>query len=247
MADKTKIEWTDATWNPVTGCTKVSAGCKHCYAQRIAERFAGTKGWENGFDLTLHPERLRKPMTWKLPKMIFVNSMSDIFHEDIDAEYIKQIFQVMRDAHWHTFQVLTKRSERLARAAAVLDWPPNVWMGVSVENQEFADIRLSHLREVPAAVKFLSVEPLLGPITFEPGTVSRLDHIDWVIVGGESGPGCRRMDPDWVRSIRDQCRGKVKFFFKQWGGVHKKEGDRVLDGRTWEEMPARLQRQPELF
>lgn len=237
---RTSIEWTRSqdgtpgmTWNPVTGCTKISPGCKHCYAERFAERFRGVPGhpYEQGFDLKLWPERLEIPLKWKAPRFIFVNSMSDLFHQDIPIEFVRKVFGTMSRARQHRFQVLTKRAERLAELAPKLDWPPNVWMGVSIENQEYA-WRADYLRQVPAAVRFLSVEPLLGPVRLD------LRKIHWVIVGGESGPGARPMNPEWVRSVRAQCeRAGVPFFFKQWGGVHKGKTGRALDGQMWDEMP----------
>jgi protein gp37 len=240
MAQNSKIEWTQATWNPVTGCKKVSPGCAHCYAETFAERFRGVQGhpYELGFDLQLRPERLLQPLEWKQPKLIFVNSMSDLFHEDIPFGFIRAVFETMVRADWHTFQVLTKRSARMAELAPELPWPANVWMGVSVENQRWTS-RIADLRNVPAAVRFLSCEPLLGPLKLD------LTGIHWVIVGGESGPRARRMKPEWVRDIRRQCEGaKVAFFFKQWG-AHDEEGvrvgkgrsGRVLDGRSWEQVP----------
>ena len=229
------IEWTEATWNPVTGCTKVSAGCKNCYAEIMARRLKamGQPNYRNGFELTLHDRSLELPLHWGRPKMIFVNSMSDLFHEDVPLAFIKRVFDVMRQAHWHQFQVLTKRAERLARIGRELDWPANVWMGVSVEDQNNTH-RIADLRRCAAAVKFLSLEPLLGPLEH-----LELRDIDWVIVGGESGPRARPMDVEWAVDIRDQCRSAgVAFFFKQWGGRNKKKAGRVLDGRTWDEMPA---------
>jgi protein gp37 len=234
MADHSKIEWTDATWNPVTGCNKVSPGCKHCYAQRFSERFRGVPGhpFEQGFDLRLWPERLGLPLGWRAPRRIFVNSMSDLFHERVPLDFIKRVFGTMRAASQHQFQVLTKRAERLVEVWDSLYWPENVWMGVSVENEKYA-YRSELLRKVPAHVRFLSVEPLIGPIPRLP-----LRGIHWVIVGGESGPGARPMQPEWVRSIRAQCvRAKVRFFFKQWGGIRKHATGRTLDGRTFDEMP----------
>jgi protein gp37 len=235
MAQLSSIEWTDATWNPVTGCTKVSPGCKNCYAERIAHRLhaMGQPRYRNEFELTLQPDLLEQPLEWKTPKLVFVNSMSDLFHRDVPDDFIGRVFEVMGKAHWHVFQVLTKRAERLAELAAELLWSPNVWMGVSVENEDYL-WRIEHLRRVPAAVRFLSVEPLLGPIPDLP-----LDGIDWVIVGGESGPGARAPEPDWIHAIRDRCLARgVPFFFKQWGGVHKKRHGRTLDGRTWDDMPS---------
>jgi len=243
MSDRSAIEWTEATWNPVTGCTQVSPGCAHCYAKTFAERFRGVPGhpYEMGFDLTPRPDRIAQPLEWKRPRLIFVNSMSDLFHEDVDISFIQQVFQTMEQAHWHTFQVLTKRGERLAELAPMLPWPSNVWMGVSVENQRWVS-RIDYLRQTPAAVKFLSCEPLLGPLTLD------LKGIDWVIVGGESGHGARPMQLDWARSVRDQClEQKVPFFFKQWGaydegGIRrgKKASGRLLDGVTWDAFPTSI-------
>ena len=240
MSDNSAIEWTEATWNPVTGCTKVSPGCAHCYAETFAERFRGVAGhpYEMGFDLTLRPERLNQPLRWKRPRTIFVNSMSDLFHEDVDVSFIRSVFDVMTAASWHKFQVLTKRSERAAELAPNLLWPENVWMGVSVENQRWTS-RIDDLRRVPAAVRFLSCEPLLGPLDLD------LDDVHWVIAGGESGPRARPMRPEWALAVRDQCvAASVPFFFKQWGahddeGIRrgKRKAGRLLDGRTWNEMP----------
>jgi protein gp37 len=213
----------------------VSPGCKHCYAERMAERLQamGQRNYRNGFSLTLQPHMLELPLTWKKPQTIFVNSMSDLFHEDVPEEFLQRVFQVMRSAHWHRFQVLTKRAERLAVLDERLDWPPNVWMGVSVETAAYKP-RIDALRKTGAAVKFLSLEPLLGSL----GKL-RLGGIDWVIAGGESGPGARPMQEEWVLDLRDQCqRARVPFFFKQWGGVNKKRAGRVLEGRTWDELPA---------
>jgi len=235
MGDKTAIQWTDATWNPVTGCDKVSPGCKHCYAEPLALRLKkmGAQNYANGFELTLQPHMLDKPLQWTKPRFVFVNSMSDLFHDGVSEEYIAAVFLVMATARQHTFQVLTKRAERLLSVAQSL-WAPNIWMGVSVENADYVD-RIGRLRECGAAVKFLSLEPLLGPL---PNL--NLDGIDWVIVGGESGPKSRPMDPDWARDIRDQCvAAGVPFFFKQWGGTNKKIAGRELDGRTWDQMPPR--------
>ena len=237
MGDYSAIEWTDATWNPVTGCTKVSPGCKHCYAERLAARLQRMRNprYVNGFDLTLQPDQVELPLRWKRPRRVFVNSMSDLFHKDIPDTFIESVFRTMTQAHWHVFQVLTKRSERLPTIAGKLPWPDNVWIGVSVESLDYAS-RIDHLRKVPAAIRFLSLEPLLGPL---PGL--NLERIDWVIVGGESGPNHRKPDPAWIRDIRDQCvRARVPFFFKQWGGVIAKSGGRTLDGRTWDEMPGRV-------
>lgn len=242
MSAFSKIEWTEATWNPVTGCTKVSPGCAHCYAEAFANRFRGVPGhpYERGFAVTLRPERLQDPLKWKRSRMVFVNSMSDLFHEDVPVEYVQQVFLVMREASWHQFQVLTKRPERALQLAPVLPWPRNVWMGVSVENQRWTS-RIPLLLQIPAATRFLSCEPLLGRLDLRP----YLSFIDWVIVGGESGPRARPMQLDWAREVRDQCIwAGVPFFFKQWGtfdaagrrlGKHK--SGRTLDGREWNEMP----------
>lgn len=237
MSNQSAIEWTDATWNPVRGCTKVSSGCKHCYAETFAERFRGVPGhpFEQGFDLRLVPNALELPLRWKRGRFIFVNSMSDLFHEDIPLEYIKKVFAVMLTAKQHQFQVLTKRAVRLEELAPQLDVAPNVWLGVSVENAD-STWRIERLRGVRAGIRFLSIEPLLGPIDD-----LSLTGIHWVIVGGESGHHARPMAPEWVRSIRDQCRSAgVPFFFKQWGGAMKSRTGRVLDGRTWDEMPKML-------
>jgi protein gp37 len=235
MGQQSAIEWTEATWNPLTGCDKISPGCTHCYAERMSLRLKlmGQPNYRNGFDLTLHPHALELPLKWKKPQRIFVNSMSDLFHKDVPAEFIQQVFATMRQASWHRFQILTKRSDRLAEMSRDIDWPPNVWMGVSVESAEYA-FRIDHLRRVGAKVRFLSIEPLLGPIPH-----LDLRDIHWVIVGGESGPGARRMSEQWVIGIREQCvAASVPFFFKQWGGVNKKKTGRELQGRTWDEMPA---------
>ena len=235
MATSSLIEWTDATWNPVTGCSKTSPGCKHCYAERMANRLKlmGQANYQNGFEVALQPQMLEMPLRWKAPKRIFVNSMSDLFHVDVPFTYINDVFDVMRRAHWHQFQVLTKRAERIEELSPKLVWAPNIWMGVSIENQKYA-YRIAHLRKTAANVKFLSIEPLIGPV----GKL-HLRGIDWVIVGGESGPGARPMEPEWVTDIRDQClKAGVAFFFKQWGGVQKKRTGRTLEGRTWDEMPA---------
>lgn len=235
MAFGSGIEWTESTWNPVTGCNKVSPGCKYCYAERMAERLQamGQPNYRNGFELTLQPKMLELPLKWKKPQTIFVNSMSDLFHERVPNEYIQLVFGVMRRAHWHRFQVLTKRGDRLSSLSPEIEWPTNVWMGVSVENLDYLS-RVDQLRSTNARVKFLSLEPLLGPLDD-----LKLNGIDWVIVGGESGPRARGMNIDWVTSIRDQCRrARVAFFFKQWGGKNKKKAGRLLDGRTWDEMPS---------
>jgi len=231
---KSKIEWTESTWNPVSGCTKVSRGCDNCYAERMAMRLKamGTRGYENGFDVTLHPHALDKPLKMKKPQVIFVNSMSDIFHDKIPDEFIFQIFEVMNKAHWHTFQVLTKRPKRLAKIASKLNWTDNIWMGVTVEANEYVD-RVDYLRDCPAKIKFLSLEPLID-------SVDKLDYtgIDWVIVGGESGYGARVMQKEWVLEIRDRCENEnIDFFFKQWGGVNKKKAGRELDGKYYDDMP----------
>jgi protein gp37 len=238
MADNSAIEWTDATWNPVTGCTKITAGCDHCYAERFAERFRGVPGhpFETGFDLTLRPERLEQPLNWKRARMIFVNSMSDLFHKDVSKAFIDSVFETMETADWHTFQVLTKRSSRMRdylrnRYGERLA-PEHIWCGVSVEDARGAS-RIQHLRDAPASVRFLSIEPLIGAT----GAMN-LDGIHWVIAGGESGPGSRILNIEWVRSVRDQCEQQdVPFFFKQWGGLRPKSGGRNLDGREWSDFP----------
>lgn len=234
MADKSAIEWTDATWNPVTGCTEVSPGCDHCYARTFAERFRGVKAhpYEQGFDLRLWPERLALPLSWKNPRRIFVNSMSDLFHKAVPTEFILSVFDVMRQAAQHNFQVLTKRSARLAKLAHLLPWPSNVWIGVSVETIHYS-WRVDHLRTVPAQIRFVSAEPLLG-------SLKELDITDihWLIAGGESGHGCRTCEANWVRELRDKCQtNNTAFFFKQWGGRTPKTGGRIIDGRTWDEYP----------
>jgi len=235
MSARSGIEWTESTWNPLTGCTKVSPGCQHCYAERMARRLQamGQRNYINGFRLTMHEHMLEQPLTWKKPQMIFVNSMSDLFHEEVPLDFIQKVLDVMRRASWHTFQVLTKRSHRLLELDSEIDWPANVWMGVSVENQNYT-FRIEHLRQTGAHIKFLSLEPLLGPLP-----ALDLCGLDWVIVGGESGPGARPMAEEWVLDIRDQClTAGVPFFFKQWGGVRKKRSGRVLKGRTWDQLPA---------
>ena len=234
MATKSTIEWTESTWNPITGCTKISEGCQNCYAERMAKRLKamGQPNYKNGFKLTLHPNTLKKPFTWKSPQMIFVNSMSDLFHKDVPLEFILKIFLIMKTASWHQFQVLTKRADRLAELDHILEWPDNIWMGVSVESKKYTN-RIDLLRGTSAKLKFISFEPLIEPIKN-----LNLDGIDWVIVGGESGPGARPMDYDWVVGIRDICLdNNVPFFFKQWGGFHKKKAGRILDNQTWDEMP----------
>jgi protein gp37 len=231
---QSKIEWTQATWNPVTGCTKISPGCKNCYAERMAKRLKamGQPNYTNGFQLTTHEHMLEHPLEWKKPRLIFVNSMSDLFHQDVPIDFIVRTFDTMRRAEWHQFQVLTKRSDRLLEIDPLITWPSNVWMGVSVEDQDHLS-RVDHLRATSARVKFLSLEPLLGPL----GDLE-LAVIDWVIVGGESGPGARPMAEEWVLEIRDQCLiAGVPFFFKQWGGTNKKKAGRILQGRTWDEFP----------
>lgn len=236
MATKSSIEWTEMTWNPVTGCTKISSGCKHCYAERMAKRLKAmaVKSYANQFKLTLQPQMLEQPLRWRTPRTVFVNSMSDLFHIDVPVDFIQQVFDVMRRAHWHTFQVLTKRSERLLELNNQIDWPENVWMGVSVETEKYK-FRIDHLRKTRTKTKFLSLEPLLGPLE-----KLNLKKIDWVIVGGESGPGARPMQQAWVEEIRDQCSdADVAFFFKQWGGTNKKRTGRELEGRTWDDMPER--------
>lgn len=239
MSVQSHIEWTDATWNPVRGCTKISPGCKHCYAETFAERFRGVKGhpYERGFDLRLVPSKLEEPLRWKSPRMIFVNSMSDLFHEGVPDEYIESVVEVMTKANWHTYQVLTKRSERMRELLVTKlrfgASQQHIWWGVSVENKQYGLPRIGHLRRAPATVRFLSIEPLLEDIGF-----LDLSGIHWVIVGGESGYGARPMSKEWVISIRSQCQhAGVPFFFKQWGGFHKSKTGRLLDGRTYDEMP----------
>jgi protein gp37 len=282
MGDKSAIQWTDATWNPVTGCSKVSPGCAHCYAETLTARYAGSKGWieehrpwtpENAeHNVRLHPERLDQPLRWRRPRMVFVNSMSDLFHELVPDEFIAQVFDTMRLAREHTFQILTKRPERMREVCERLEDPlwvdiaekmplPNVWLGTSIENRRYVS-RADELRATPAAVRFVSAEPLLGPLvkpfnnadlmarlqaSLDPGPYLDLTDIDWLIVGGESGPGHRPMEVEWVRSLRDVCGAQAgpdlydhphtAFFFKQWGGVTPKSGGRLLDGRTWDEIP----------
>ncbi|MBM4438150.1 MAG: phage Gp37/Gp68 family protein [Actinobacteria bacterium] len=235
MSDQSRIEWIDATWNPVTGCRKTSPGCDHCYAERLARRLQamGNPRYVNGFSVTLHWDKLDEPLRWRAPRRIFVNSMSDLFHADVPLDFVKSVFETMVRAHWHTFQILTKRARRLPRIAPALPWPSNVWLGASVENAAYT-WRIDCLRESPAAVRFLSLETLIGAV----GELD-LTGIHWVIVGGESGPAARPMSASWVREIRTQCqRADVAFFFKQWGGVNKKAAGRVLDGRTWDDLPA---------
>ncbi|MBF0138502.1 MAG: phage Gp37/Gp68 family protein [Magnetococcales bacterium] len=235
MADHSAIEWTEATWNPVTGCTKISAGCRNCYAERMSKRLhaMGNPRYYNGFRTTAHPDLLEKPLkTWRRPRMIFVNSMSDLFHDDVPDDYILNVFKIMSQSTQHTFQVLTKRSARLNQMANQIEWPSNVWMGVTVEDDRHK-FRIEHLRKTPSSIRFLSIEPLLGPL----GSID-LRGISWVIVGGESGPGARPMQADWATSIRDQCLARnIPFFFKQWGGVRKKAAGRMLEGHVWNQMP----------
>jgi protein gp37 len=235
MAQNSAIEWIERTWNPLTGCTKISPGCKHCYAERMSLRLQamGQANYVNGFELTLHEHMLEVPLRWRKPRLVFVNSMSELFHEDAPDDFIFRVFDVMRRASWHLFQVLTKRSDRLLKLSPKIDWPDNVWMGVSVERADYIS-RIDHLRQTGAKLRFLSLEPLLGPLED-----LNLDGIHWVIVGGESGPGARSLEKTWVTDIRDQCvAARVPFFFKQWGGVFKSRNGRTLGGRTWEEMPA---------
>jgi len=237
MANNTKIEWTSSTWNPVTGCTKISPGCKNCYAERMSKRLKlmGQQNYRNGFEVTLHAHMLDLPMRWRKPQMIFVNSMSDLFHKKVPREFVQEVFDVMGSAEKHIFQVLTKRSGRLKKLNGSLGWTDNIWMGVSVENSDYL-YRIDDLRATDAKVKFLSIEPLLAAIP-----EIDLSGIDWVIVGGESGPYARPMDNEWVLEIRDQCvKARVPFFFKQWGGVNKKKSGRKLEGRTWDQMPSEV-------
>ena len=234
MATNSQIEWTDATWNPVTGRTKISPGCKNCYAERMALRLKamGQPNYRQGFKLSLQPQMLDLPLRWRTPKRIFVNSMSDLFHKDVPTDYIKRVFEIMNRADWHQYQVLTKRSERVLELDDQLGWSPQIWMGVSVETEKYK-YRIDHLRETRAHIKFLSLEPLLGSLRD-----LNLNGIDWVIVGGESGPGARGVEGDWITEIRDQCvSSQTSFFFKQWGGVRKSKTGRTLEGRTWNEMP----------
>jgi len=234
MSIKSPIEWTESTWNPVTGCNKISAGCKNCYAEQLSHRLKamGQKNYANGFKLTLQPHMLELPLKWKKPQMIFVNSMSDLFHKDVPADYIKQVFDVMNKAHWHRFQVLTKRAERVAELSDFLNWSDNIWMGVSVENRNFVH-RIDYLRDTKARIKFLSLEPLLSPLKN-----LNLEKIDWVIVGGESGFKARPIKENWVVDIKNQCdETKTAFFFKQWGGKNKKKTGRLLEGKTYSAMP----------
>lgn len=235
MAQSTSIEWTDSTWNPVTGCTKISSGCTNCYAERLALRLKamGNPSYVNGFSVTLHEEALTLPLKWKKPQTIFVNSMSDLFHEDIPVDFIMRVFDVMHRADWHCYQILTKRADRMLELNHQLTWMPHIWMGVTVEEQYYIN-RIRCLQKTGARIKFLSLEPLLGPISN-----LNLEGIDWVIVGGESGPKSRPMKKNWAIDIRNQCQeNKVPFFFKQWGGINKKKAGRILEGRTWDETPS---------
>jgi protein gp37 len=244
MAQNSKIEWTESTWNPVTGCTKISAGCKNCYAERMALRLraAGSPNYANGFKVTLHSHALEIPLRWKQPRTIFVNSMSDLFHKDVPFDFISKVFDVMCRASHHRFQILTKRSGRLLKLSSKQIWSENIWMGVTVENAD-CTFRIDDLRETGAVIKFISFEPLLGPI---PNI--DLEGIDWAIVGGESGPKARPMKPRWATDIRDQClSADVPFFFKQWGGVNKKKSGRILDGRMWDAMPISIQEKEKLL
>ncbi len=234
MATQSAIEWTETTWNPASGCTKLSAGCANCYAKRMARRLQamGQHRYRNGFKVTLHPEALEEPYRWKQPRVVFVNSMSDLFHERIPLDFVRRVFTVMNKNPRHTFQILTKRSQRLVELAPLLSWSDNIWMGVTVENSDYLH-RIEHLRQVNAAVRFLSLEPLLGPLES-----LDLDGIDWVIVGGESGPNARPMKKKWAVSIKSKCeQARIPFFFKQWGGFNKKKNGRLLEGRTWDESP----------
>ena len=231
---KSKIEWTESTWNPLTGCNKVSPGCKHCYAKRMAKRLKamGSPNYKNGFELSIHENVLKQPLFWRNPQTIFVNSMSDLFHEKVPYSFIKKVFKTMEEAHWHRFQILTKRSEQLLKFDKELNWPKNVWMGVSVENNDY-QYRIEHLKKTSAYIKFISCEPLIGSLTD-----MELSNIDWIIVGGESGPKSREIKQDWVIDIRDQCvHQNVPFFFKQWGGTNKKKNGRTLEGKIWDQMP----------
>lgn len=234
MPAKSKIEWTESTWNPVTGCTKISDGCDNCYAYRMANRLKcmGSPKYSQGFEVVLHDYCLQYPLKWKRPSLIFVNSMSDLFHDEVPLEFIQKVFEVMNEASWHVFQLLTKRSERLSQLAEYLIWTPNIWQGVTVESKKYVD-RIEHLRNVPASIKFVSFEPLLGNI----GDID-LSGIDWAIVGGESGPKAREMDADWVLALKKNCDNQaIPFYFKQWGGTNKKKAGRLLLGKTWDAFP----------
>lgn len=234
MADKSKIEWTETTWNPVTGCSKISKGCQNCYAEKLSARLQlmGIRKYENGFSVTIHSNEINRPLLWKEPRIVFVNSMSDLFHEKVPLDFIRQVFETMNRADFHVFQILTKRSSRLLELAGHLEWSNNIWMGVTVESAEYLH-RIDSLIRTPAKVKFLSMEPLLSSVPELP-----LEEIDWVIVGGESGPRARSVNADWIRAIRDKCiKADVPFFFKQWGGTNKKKNGKLLDGATWTQMP----------
>ncbi len=236
MATKSGIEWTETTWNPVTGCTKISDGCENCYAERMAKRLKamGNIRYKKGFQLNLHPDVLEKPLHWKKPRLIFVNSMSDLFHEEIPNEFIIKTFKVMEKASWHIYQILTKRTSRLAKISKILPWPKNIWQGVTIESEKYIN-RINDLRNTPAQTKFISFEPLIGEINSDNLDLS---GIDWVIVGGESGPGARPMKKEWVLKIRNKCMSEnIPFFFKQWGGFHRNSNGRTLEGRKWEEYP----------
>jgi protein gp37 len=237
MATNSRIEWTESTWNPITGCSKISPGCKNCYAERMARRLHAMKqaNYRNGFKLTVHPHAVGLPLSWKKPQMIFVNSMSDLFHAQAPKDFIMEVFATMNQARWHIYQILTKRTEQLTRLDDVLPWAQNIWMGVTVESSDYV-YRIDHLRQSRALNKFISFEPLLGSV----GSVN-LKGIDWVIAGGESGPGARVVRKEWITEIRDQCvEAGIPFFFKQWGGVRKKQNGKILDGRIWNEFPSQL-------
>ena len=239
MSGRSSIEWTQVTWNPVTGCTKISHGCRHCYAERMSKRLQamGLGKYRRGFSVATHSDTLGEPLTWRKPRLVFVNSMSDLFHDAVPANFIESVFEVMNQASQHTFQILTKRPARVARLDKWLRWTSNIWLGTSIESERWMG-RLAALRKTGAQTKFLSLEPLLGPLSN-----LNLHGVDWVIVGGESGPGARPMQADWVREIRDNCvNHEVPFFFKQWGGVFKKRTGRTLDDRVWNQMPVRAQR-----
>jgi len=244
MGKSSKIEWTDATWNPMRGCTKISPGCKHCYAERMAKRLQamGQANYANGFDVAVHEHALELPLTWGKPQTVFVNSMSDLFHTSVPLDFILRVFDVMRKANWHQYQILTKRAARLEELDPVLPWAPHIWMGVSVESQDYA-FRIDHLRCTNAHIKFVSFEPLLGPVD-----ALDLRGVDWAIVGGESGPGSRPMREEWATGIHEHCRqAGVPFFFKQWGGFNKRRNGRLLNGRTWDEMPSLPESAIDLF
>ena len=244
MATNSSIEWTESTWNPVSGCTKVSAGCLNCYAERMAMRLQamGQERYANGFNVALHCEALAEPYQWKKSRVVFVNSMSDLYHEKIPVDFIRKVFAVMNENKQHTFQILTKRSGRLCELAPLLEWSENIWMGVTIENNDYVG-RADDLRKVNAAVKFLSLEPLLGPLPD-----LKLDGMNWVIIGGESGPGARSMKKEWVLDIKRKCENKkIPFFFKQWGGVNKKKAGRLLQGRTWDNYPEEVDKRLQLI